>query len=68
MATNNPSIPPCPLCGAQRVEGRCTKEMGVTKLEGGIVQRMKALICTYCGYVTFHVPDPQQFIPSQSGR
>jgi hypothetical protein len=53
-----PSIPPCPQCGGQRVGMECPSDMLLRRYNSasaaGIVSGMHALVCVNCGNVMLY--------------
>ena len=57
-----PSIPPCPACGGQRVSAPCHEgALGRGTIGTFHVSRLRALACTACGHVTLYVEDMEAF-------
>jgi hypothetical protein len=57
---SQPTIPPCPQCGGQRIGMGCSRDMQLMR-EGKIgsysTSGLKAFVCMRCGYTMFYAED-----------
>jgi hypothetical protein len=54
---SQPTIPPCPQCGGQRIGTECPQEMQLlrsTSFSLHSVSGLKALVCLACGYTMLY--------------